>query len=159
MGDGYFASQLFTSDWSEGLEGQAIDRGAWVAIGGSLGFAVGFAFPITGGSGRPGPGSLGGSRGVISAEEILDVAAVDAFEAVRLLRPEWLVQRGQDATVRPTDDDIRVYLDEAELGGVDTLSQVGVQLIRSIRFVDAAHATARWGSGHSQGVIQIITMD
>jgi hypothetical protein len=96
---------------------------------------------------------------VISAEEILEVAAVDAFEAVRLLRPEWLVQRGQDATARPTDDDIRVYLDDAELGGIDTLSQVGIQVIRSIRFIDAAHATARWGAGHSQGVIQIITMD
>jgi len=96
---------------------------------------------------------------VISAAEILELTAVNAVEAVRLLRPEWLIQRGQDATARPTDDDVRVYLDEAELGGVDALSQVGVELIRSIRFIDAAHATARWGAGHSQGVIQILTMD
>jgi len=91
------------------------------------------------------------------AAEIREVAAGNAFEAVRLLRPEWLVQRGQSAFDDPERDDIRAFLDEMEIGGVEALAVVSANVIQSIRFVDAAHASARWGARYTQGVIQVIT--
>jgi len=94
----------------------------------------------------------------MTAEEILEGSANNALEVVRLLRPEWLVQRGQHAFNGFGMDDLRAYLDDIELGGVTTLAQVDVQSIESIRFLDAAQATARWGAGHTQGAIQVMTI-
>jgi len=156
-GVGYFASQLAQSDWKEGSEGRQVQRATWAAVGGGVGFAVGFSFPLTGASGPSAMGSSQGGREVLTAGEIREVAAADAFEAVRLLRPEWLVQRGQSAFYDPEGDNIRAFLDEMEIGGVEALAAVSANVIEVIRFVDAAHATARWGARYTQGVIQVIT--
>jgi hypothetical protein len=178
-GIGFFASQLAESDWDETLGGYKADRSPWALVGGGVGFAVGFSFPIA-----PGPPSgpslpRGRNRDLISYEEIQEALSqpigqqrehitaaemrravvTDGLELVRLLRPDWLVQRGVSTFGDPDTETIRVYLDNQELGGIEALELVQVTVIRSVRFLNSARATALFGAGHTQGVIQVLTQD
>lgn len=159
-GLGFFASQMVLGDWDEDTGKEEIHRSTWAAVGGASGFALGFSLPVWG---RP-PGSsgslpYGGGRFEITAEELREESLANALEAVRLLRPEWLIVRGQEAFADPTSDNIRVYLDGTELGGVSDLAGIGIVVIRSIRFFNSQQATARWGTGHTHGAILVLTED
>jgi hypothetical protein len=178
-GIGFFASQLAESDWDETLGDSKADRSPWALVGGGVGFAIGFSFPLSsaGALGPSFPG--GGDRNVISYDEIQEALSgpigenrenitaaelrravvTDALELVNLLRPEWLIQRGVSTFGDPETETIRVYLDNQELGGIDSLELVQVTVIRSIRFLNGARATALFGAGHTQGVIQVLTQD
>jgi hypothetical protein len=43
------------------------------------------------------------------------------------------------------------------LGGLSWLNQVQADHVRSLRYLDAAQATMRWGAGNSHGAILIVT--
>ena len=90
-------------------------------------------------------------RNRISRAEILERGdnASTAIEVVRRLRPAWLLSRGADPVV---------YVDNVRRpGGVDALFNVPVGQIRLLEFIGAADATTRWGTGHTGGVIQVLT--
>lgn len=90
-------------------------------------------------------------RNRISRVEILERGdnANTAMEVVRRLRPAWLLSRGADPVV---------YVDNVRRpGGVDALFSVPVGQIRLLEFIGAADATTRWGTGHTGGVIQVVT--
>ena len=90
-------------------------------------------------------------RNRISREEIMERGdnASTAMEVVRRLRPGWLLARGADPVV---------YVDNVRRpGGVDALFNVPVGQIRLLEFIGAADATTRWGTGHTGGVIQVVT--
>lgn len=156
-GVGFFASQVFTGDWDE-EPGHEVDRPVWAAVGGSIGFALGFTIPL--GRGRePAPAPLRGLRGgraAITAEEMRGRGVRNALDAVQLLRPEWLTDRGYHVIGEEADERIRVYLDDVRLGGIPSLRDVSIERIGSLHFLDAGAATARWGAGHSHGAILII---
>ncbi len=156
-GVGYFASQLVRGDWDESVHGP-IDRPAWAAVGGSIGFAVGFAFPL-GGRSRPAESTprLRRNRTFITGEEMHELAVRTAMEAVRLLRPEWLNERGPHVFGEGGDDTIQIYQDGVRLGGLSWLDQVAADHVRFMRFLDAAQATLRFGAGNSHGAILIVT--
>jgi hypothetical protein len=157
-GIGYFASQIASSDWEDDQGGTKVHRGRWAAAAGAGAFAIGFSFPVWGhapGSGSPDPGP---DRFVITGEEIRGASIADALEAVEHFHPEWLVERGRDAFAEPGADPLSVYLDEVPLGETDALQGISSLMIDYIRFLDARQATARWGTGHSHGVIQVITL-
>ena len=94
---------------------------------------------------------------MIAAEEIGPNSGANAFEVVRVLRPEWLLHLGEEAFDDPRTDNIGVYLDEVRIGGLEALLEVSTTVIEAIRFIPATLATARWGYGHTQGVIQVVT--
>lgn len=57
-------------------------------------------------------------------------------------------------------NDIReplVYLDNQRMGGINFLRDIPVTEIFEIRYDTAAQAQIKWGNGHPQGVIQILT--
>lgn len=159
-GVGYFSSQVFRGDWDE-EPGHYVDRSVWAAVGGSLGLAVGISFPL-GGRGLPPedagalPGGLPGGRFRIVAADFRGKGVNTADEVVRLLRPEWLIERGVNIIGEPLGEGRLVYLDEVKLGGARFLKDVSAQIIKSMHFFDAAAATYRWGAGHNHGVILII---
>ena len=158
-GMGFFASQVATGDWDEG-EGRAINRTAWAAVGSAGGFALGFSIPILGrGTGLGGTGGPGLDRYIISGDEMREASVRSAFDAVQLFHPEWLVLRGQEAIYNAEADNIRVYLDNVLMGGVGELVNIEASNIEYIRFFNATQATARWGTGHTHGAIQVVTMD
>ena len=160
-GIGFFASQLIRSDWQDGPGQRQLNRPLWAVVGGSLGFTLGFSFPLSPGIGsvaRAAP-PLSGGRVAITHEELARATVSDAYELVLLLRPHWLIERPSDTIRGTSGGTIRVYLDDFLLGGANQLRQINAQTIETIRFVSASVATTRWGVGHSYGAIQVVTMD
>jgi hypothetical protein len=168
---GYFASQLAVSDWDAGSAGDS-GRAAWAGGGAVLGLVIG---RVVSGSGAPGPSvgpmAAAGSRPIERAE-IERSGAVNAYELVRSLRKDWLIPRGVNSwresargsadfdaplIVTAGADHVLVYLDNAKLGGTQTLAEIGLEAIGRLEFVDAAQATFRWGTGHAHGVILLTT--
>jgi hypothetical protein len=168
---GYFASHVAISDW-ENRSGITSYRGTWAAGGVALGAIAGRL--VFGGGAEPPEmrPTLTSSRQFIDREEILRSGATDAYQLVRSLRKEWLIPRGVNsfretprafvsedvAVIEPGADHVLVYLDNAMLGGTQTLSDIGLDPIGRIEFISASEATYRWGTGHAHGVIQLTTL-
>jgi hypothetical protein len=169
---GYFASQVVVSDWEAG-RGTSTERGAWSAGGAVLGLLAGHLLPVAGSSPQGLRPVRAANRRAIEREDIVHSAAVNAYELVRSLRKDWLIPRGLNSwresargsagfgaplNVVPGADHILVYLDNARLGGTQTLEEVSLDAIERVEFVDGAEATFRWGSGHAHGVILLSTL-
>lgn len=93
----------------------------------------------------------------ITRVEITKSQALNAYDAIRILRPNMLRERGK-VTIR--GNDIReplVYVDNQRMGGINFLRDISVTEIFEIRYHTAAQAQIRWGNGHPQGVIQVVT--
>jgi hypothetical protein len=178
-GLGFFASQVVQGDWQEGTEGQPINRSLWSVIGGSVGFAVGVRFPL-GGRGGVSTDRLPMGREHLGPSALRGRETDNAYQAVALLRPEWLQIRGSQSLAPGIDPvvvsgtsravrvsgstpltsevgKIQVYVDDVNIGGIEALRSIEVSNISDIYFFDAAEATLRWGTGNPHGAILIIT--
>ena len=96
------------------------------------------------------------SHVLISREELAATTALDALEAVRMLRPDWLTGRGV-TTMRGEVPQLLVYLDGQRMGSRQILSQFAIGMIGEIRYYSAPDATQRWGTGHAGGVIEVVS--
>jgi hypothetical protein len=174
-GLGYFASQVVHSDWDRSTDsGFARLRLNYALAGSAAGGVVGAL--VARPSSRP---SLRGyevpdRNSVIGAAEIAAAGVPTAYDVVQRLHPNWLVERrsknlaeqgrivdkdpGGHVVAAPGAPTIQVYLDLANLGGVDALRQVPVGSLRSIEYLDPARATYRFGAGHTHGVILLTTI-
>jgi hypothetical protein len=154
-GTGYFASQIVRGDWDDT---GGVHRPTWAAVGGSIGFALGFSFPLPGRA-RPAEATprLERNRLTISSAELDDILVQTAFEAVNLLRPEWLNDRGRHIIGESADESVIVYQDGTRLGGLSWLHQIQADHVRSMRYIDAGEATGRFGAGNSHPVILVTT--
>ncbi len=122
-------------------------------------FALGLLLCMVGACGAPSP-AAGTSTPridptVLTREELLRTEYQNAFEAVRALRRNWIVERPQDRLHETTP--VVVYLDEMRLGGVEELRSITIGRIERIRYYDGITAYARWGLGHDRGVVQVIS--
>lgn len=172
---GYFTSQLFRSDWDKESDQEAAGYRMGFALGGAaLGGAGGLVIgtrspPSYTGSAR----SAEPARDAITREQIQLSGAANAYDLVQSLHPEWLRARGVKSltegdrieggmggtmVIRGTESRL-VYLDEARVGGMETLRQIPITEVGSVRFLDAAAATYRWGTGHPHGVIWVTSYD
>lgn len=100
--------------------------------------------------------SSGGSRNVISADELAEVEATNAFDAIQKLRPAFL-RRGR---VNYDDDTVAhpiVYLDGLRLGGVDELRRIRKTELVRIEYLGGGDATLRYGTGHKGGALLLTT--
>lgn len=173
---GYVASQATRSDWDEGENGEFNGYRMGFAAGGAALGALGGA--ILGRSGGAGGGTprlvenAGGSN-VLTAEEIRQSPARNAYELIRNLRPRWLQTRGTTSfgeagrgqsvgdqggvSVEPGQSSIKVYMNNTPMGDVNILRTLDVGSFTEIRYFDSAQATYKWGQGHFGGAIEIIT--
>jgi hypothetical protein len=94
-------------------------------------------------------------RSVITEEQIISQHYQNLFDAVQALRSNWLQTRGTDSFVNPSQ--VWVYLDNMRYGGVQTLATLSPKGVISISHYNGVEATARWGIGHSAGVIAVST--
>ena len=132
---------------SDPLESRGAPTLAWVVL---VGLLVACA-------GRPGGAPVLSSSDAITRVEITRSQAINAYDAVRLLRPNMLRVR-EAVTIQ--GNDVReplVYVDDQRLGGISYLQNIPVTDIFEIRYHTAAQAQLKWGSGHAQGVIQVVT--
>jgi hypothetical protein len=96
-----------------------------------------------------------GSGDLIPRHEIEAAHVQTVWELVERLHPQWLRKRGVHHV--QNEGDIVVYLDIARLGGPDTLRDIHVGGVSSVRFYDAAKAQYRFGVGHTHGAILVST--
>jgi hypothetical protein len=94
-------------------------------------------------------------RTTLTQKDLMEHHFQSAYEAVEALRGQWLQPRGPDSFSTPSQ--VWVYMDNVKLGDVESLRGVHPSTILSIRHFDANAATARWGVGHSAGVIYVQT--
>ena len=92
---------------------------------------------------------------VLTQTDLEDHQYENVLEAVQTLRSNWLNERGPDSFASPSH--IWVYIDNTKVGGVQSLAAISTRYISSIRKVNGIDATARWGIGHSAGVIAVMT--
>lgn len=92
---------------------------------------------------------------VLTQDDLVDHQYENVLEAVQTLRSNWLNERGPDSFASPSH--IWVYIDNTKVGGVQSLAAISTRYIASVRKVNGIDATARWGIGHSAGVIAVMT--
>lgn len=102
---------------------------------------------------------------LISAEEVAKSSASTAYDLVKTLRPQWLRARGistgqpdpSGGGVSDPGGGIMVYVDGMRRGTVDELENIGVERVQEMRFLNANDATQKYGTGHTQGAIEVTT--
>jgi len=99
-----------------------------------------------GGSG----GERRGSANRLVTEDLAGLDHLDAYEAVRRLRPTWLQTR---TGASPGF----VLNGNAQMGGIDMMRQISVSEVLEIRFMNARDATTRFGTGYVSGAILVTT--
>lgn len=103
------------------------------------------------------------SRDLLTAEQIAETHATNAYEVVERLRPRWIRPRGtsqmpsQPGDPRFQEAQVQAYLDDQRLGPVETLRNVEIAAVRYIRYYSATDASARWGFNHGGGAIYVST--
>jgi len=116
--------------------------------------------PTTATAAAPSPRVPRGSSNLITSAEI-EAAAQDiqnAYELVERLRPMMMRPRNLSAGAvgAGTTFGVVAYVEEVRLGDLEALATVMRATVREIRYIGATDATTRWGTGHSNGVIQVV---
>lgn len=91
----------------------------------------------------------------ITSAQLAERHYQNVFQAVQALRSNWLSTRGFDSFSTPSQ--VVVYVDDARFGGIEALTNLSVQGVASVTHLNGIDATARWGIGHSAGVIAVHT--
>jgi len=109
-----------------------------------------------GASGSP-PGEAPRPRtDVLTRAELSEVGATDAYDAVRRLRPRWLLVRSMRSFSIETE--VVVFQGQLFLGNQDALRRIGIDGIYEMRYLDGATAQATLpglADRHVQGAIVI----
>ena len=90
---------------------------------------------------------------LIALEEIEASTYENAYDIVRSLRSRWL-QTKTSMSIRTGPGSVQIYLDGVRQGSLQSITK---SIIQEIRFYPPPEAQARWGAGHQQGAIEVIT--
>lgn len=94
-------------------------------------------------------------RNLLTRQEIAETNHLNALDLLRSKRPRWLRVRGKPSITQSPQ--LTVYVDQMRAGTVDVLRSIQPLEIEEIRYYNTRDAQARFGVGHVQGVIQVIT--
>jgi hypothetical protein len=105
----------------------------------------------SGSSPRPG-------RDVISREVLDSAPSISAYQAVERFHRDWL--RGRSSTLQTESGRVFavVFVDGQRYGPLDTLHQIGTEVVQEIRFISPSDATTRYGTGYPGGIIMVTLM-
>lgn len=101
---------------------------------------------------------------VITEAEIRGTTRANVYELVQAVRADWLRKRGSTDAVREAGvsfgapDDVMAYMDGQRLGTAAALRSISPKDIVQIRHYDASGAQLKWGNGHPNGVIEVLTL-
>jgi len=101
-----------------------------------------------------------GESDVLTAEEIAQTTAQNAYDAISLKRPFFLKSRGprslQGAPAGQTVEFPVVYVNGMYYGEIESLRNIHVSHVKEIRYFDHNAATSRFGTGHTGGIIAVL---
>jgi hypothetical protein len=123
-----------------------------VAVAVILGCATGAS-----GTSRPAAGSR--SSNVLAAEQIaaFGVEGRSAYDLVARLRPKWLVVRGVQSLVGPSDSTefALVMVDDHPVGRIGALRDIQAYQVADMRYYDIGEAGGKFGARGASGVIEV----
>ena len=96
-------------------------------------------------------GTTSSDRSVLTRDELNRAHYTNLYDAVSGLRRNWLQTRGADSFNNPSQ--VRVYLDNVMLGGIESLRNIVPTSVGFLKYYDGLAATTRWGTDHGAGVI------
>lgn len=110
------------------------------------------------------PGAAG-SENMITAEQIDASNAGDLYQLINRIRPQWLSARGQGITNCRTGAGgevcdasqmtAGVFFAGSPVGGIEYLRSIELVSVGGVRYWPTAEATARFGMGYPNGVIEV----
>ncbi|MGD8321053.1 MAG: hypothetical protein PVJ02_11370 [Gemmatimonadota bacterium] len=100
-------------------------------------------------SGGGGSGPRGSSTRIVESE-LQSMQQLSVYDAIGRLRPNWLRGRGGATPVVMVDGN-------RQAGGMDVLRSLPVVDIQELRYMSAADATTRYGTGFDGGAILVTT--
>ena len=93
---------------------------------------------------------------MIYEEELAEAHASYAWEAVEMLRPLMLKNRGRTSFIDPgAAGTPAVFVDDQLWGRMGSLHSLPTMGIKSIRYLEPGEATFRYGIGYPSGVILV----
>ncbi len=92
----------------------------------------------------------------ITQAELEASGVSDPYEAVRLLRPNWLRRRVRTGKRGGRDGLPTLYVQNMRVGSVNGLRDFRMEGIKEMRYISGLNATTRWGVGNTSGVIEVI---
>ncbi len=99
------------------------------------------------------------SRDIITLEEIRSINAINAFEVVERLRPNFFTSRGPQSILLSQQNVPVVYLNGARYGTVESLTSIRAEQLKEIRLYRPSDASATYGPDHTGGVIAVKTIE
>lgn len=93
-----------------------------------------------------------GDSRTITAAELSTASQLNLYDYVQATRPRWLVSVGGDRSFP-----IAVYVNDSQLGPVETLKTMGLADVRLVRYYDASAAQAHFNRVNMGPVIQVVT--
>jgi len=97
------------------------------------------------------------STSVLTADEIGEVAAFTAYEAVQLTRPQWLRPRSSPTMGNPRPLSPVIYLDGIRVRNIDELRRLRANVVERMEYLSPNDATNRFGTNHGGGAILVTT--
>ncbi len=94
---------------------------------------------------------------MLTADEIQSVSAPTLYDVIRIRRPRWLTRARPTAFRGDRQVDLVVYLDNVRFGGPDALRQITPRSVGSVHYLSPSQAEARFGQGHMNGAIVIVS--
>lgn len=94
---------------------------------------------------------------LITAEEIAGKSAQSLYDAVRALRPAWMMRGRTTALMPQNEGGLIVYVDGTRFGNFESLRQLVPSVAQSVRYYSPSDAEAHFGPGHLNGAIEVIT--
>lgn len=108
-----------------------------------------------------GSSSSRGSSNKLTADEIAEVSALTAYEAVELARRQWLRPRSLRAgATSAMGSDLAgpvVYLDGVRVGTLEELRRLRADAVAEMEYLSPSDATNRFGTNHDSGAILVTT--
>lgn len=96
-------------------------------------------------------------RNVITAAEIVTSHVHNVYQAVTQLRPEFLKRRTNMPSTPFNETRVMVYVDGVQFGPVESLRQIPLDIVRTIKYIRSTEANIRYGGVHTGGVIEVTT--
>jgi len=97
------------------------------------------------------------SRDMITAEEIESSKAINAYDAIKKLRGNFLSYRGRTSMNNTSSPDPFVYVDDQAYGPISSLRTIPAIQIETIRLYRTWEAQTKYGTGLMGGVIAVNT--
>jgi outer membrane cobalamin receptor len=94
-------------------------------------------------------------RNVLTAEDFQGQSGRSLYDILARMRPNWI--RPQGANLVSGTSPVVVYVNNVRFGGVDVLTDIPLDEVARVRFVDGTDAATRYGLNTDGGVLEVTT--